>query len=135
MQKLYGVWIDHSRALIVKCNEDDVMSVTELSSSVEPNRHEGKSFERLTLTNQKVFEERRRNEMKAFCRQVLDAVKEADELAIFGPADGKKDLKKEIDEHKVLKGKLTTMETADKMTENQLKAYVRKLFSLPRLPA
>lgn len=135
MQKLYGVWIDHSRALIVKCNEDDVVSVTEMLSDVEPNRHEGKSFERLTLTNQKVYGERRHNEIKAFSRQVLEAVKDADELAIFGPSDGKKDLKKEIDGHKVLKGKLTTMETADKMTENQLKAFVRKLFSLPRLPA
>ncbi|MFA5842273.1 MAG: hypothetical protein WC882_01160 [Candidatus Gracilibacteria bacterium] len=135
MQKLYGVWIDHSRALIVKCNEDDVISVTEMMSEVEPNRHEGKSFERLTLTNQKVHGERRHNEIKAFSRQVLEAVKDADELAIFGPADGKKDLKKEIDEHKVLKGKLTAMETADKMTENQLKAFVRKLFNLPRIPA
>lgn len=134
MQNLYGIWIDHAKAFIVKANQEDVVSVQELNSEVEPHHHSGESGEHLTMSDQREHNERRRNQMHHFCKEIFEELKNPDEIAIFGPGTAKHELKNKLEEIPALKAKLTTFETTDKMTENQLKAYVIKLFKLPLIP-
>lgn len=133
MSTLYGLWIDHSHAFLMKANDNDVMTCERIDSGVESRHHGGVTQEHLTITNQNKDEERRHNQMHHFCKQLIEQLKDADEIAVFGPGNAKQNFKHALEKEPALQKKLITIETTDKMTENQMKAYTRELFQLPRL--
>ena len=47
---------------------------------------------------------------------------------IFGPGEAKLELEKELNESKELRAKVVSVEAADKMTERQIAAKVRRYF-------
>jgi stalled ribosome rescue protein Dom34 len=132
MHNYYGIWIDHREAFIVKASKMGEMEVKHVSSEVEAHNHGGESQEHLTLANQRSNSEHRHNEMKAFSRDILSHLTDADEIVIFGPGQAKHDLKHELEAHKALAEKLKSLETTDALTEAQLKAFVRDYFKLAR---
>lgn len=134
MKNLYAIWIDHAHAFLVKADVNNVVSVTPFGSQVEPHHHSGiNTNEHVTIANQNRHNERRQNQMHEFCQDLLGHLNDADEIAIVGPGTAKNELKNELEKNAALGDKLTAVETIDKMTENQLKAYVIKLFGLPRV--
>ncbi len=132
MQKLYGVWIDHSHAYIIVANPNKVETLIKIESNVGPHHHSGVAYEHLTITNQKKDDERRHHHMNHFLKEILGKIGDANEILIFGPSNAKYDLKHAIEKTKSMKKALLKMETADIMTENQLKAFVKEAFQLPR---
>lgn len=135
MLKFYGVWVDHAHAFVVKTNPlGEILSVVELDSEVPPKNHGGlNGDEHLTSMNQNKNFEHRKNEMHKFCKEVIDHIKDADEIVLFGPGIAKNELKNEIEEVKALAPKLTRVETTDKMmTANELKETVKRFLMLPR---
>ena len=131
---LYGIWIDHAHAFIVKADPNGEMTIRTIESGIEPHFHNGvQQDEHSTLINQHKSDHRRINEVHAFAKVLVEAVKDAHEIAVFGPSNAKFDLKHEIEHHKDLADKLVAFETTDKMTENQLTAFVKKTFRLPRI--
>lgn len=133
MKNLYAVWIDHQRAFVVKANPVGDMTIAEMNSAVEPHRKSTLSGgDQFTITNQNKQAHRRENEMHSFTKEVLTRLTDADEIVIFGPSTAKFDLKHELEHNKTLASKLTKMETCDKMTEAELKEYVKKTLNLPR---
>lgn len=132
MKNLYAIWIDHSHALIVKADQNDVISVQPITSDVEAKHHSGVTEEHLTIVNQHKHDERRNNQMHQFCKRLIETVSDADEIVVFGPGTAKHEFKNELEKNHALSGKLTAVETTDSMTENQLKAYAREVLELPR---
>ena len=62
---------------------------------------------------------------------VIDYVKKSDELYVFGPAGAKTELKRRIQDEKIITpDKLKGVTTADKMTVNQIVAKVRDFYNL-----
>ncbi len=134
MKNLYAIWIDHAHAFLVKADITNVLSVTPIGSDVEPHHHGGiNTNEHVTIANQNKHNERRHNEMHDFCKTICAQLVNPDEIAIFGPGTAKNDLRNALEKMPNLASKLSQFETTDKMTENQLKAYVAKLFGLPRV--
>ncbi len=133
MKNLYGIWIDHAHAYIVRANELDVVGVTKLDSGVEPHHHSGEDGgERHTMSDQGSYNKRQANQMHTFTKEIVGQLNDANEIIIFGPSTAKHDLKHAIEANKGLAQALTSVETSDTMTENQLTAYVKKHFGLPR---
>jgi UDP-N-acetylmuramate-alanine ligase len=132
MSTLYGLWIDHSHAFLMKANNEDVLTCEQINSDVEPRHHGGVNAEHLSITNQNKDEERRHNQMHHFCKTLMERLKDADEIVVFGPGNAKLEFKNALEKNHALSGKLTTVETTDKLTENQMKATTRKLLQLPR---
>ncbi len=109
------------------------MTVREMKSGVEPHHHGGlQAGEHQTMTNQHSHDERRNNQMKAFAKELISKVMDADELVIFGPGNAKHDVKHEVDKHKALIPKLMGVAKADKMPEHEMKDFVKTTFHLPR---
>ncbi len=134
MKNLYAIWVDHAHAYLVKADVNDVVSVTPIGSDVEPHHHGGiNTNEHVTIANQNKHDERRHNQMHEFCKVLISHLVNPDEIAIFGPGTAKNELRNELEKVSHLASKLSQFETTDKMTENQLKAYVVKLFGLPRI--
>lgn len=132
MSTLYGLWIDHSHAFLMKANDEDVVNSERIDSKVEPHHHGGVTQEHLSITNQNKDDARRHNQMQQFCKCLVERLKDADEIAIFGPGNAKFELKNFLEKSPALHRKLIAVETSDKLTENQMKAYTRQLFQLPR---
>ncbi|QQR55236.1 hypothetical protein IPG41_01595 [Candidatus Peregrinibacteria bacterium] len=132
MYTYYGIWIDHAKAFVLKGNKMGEFTLQFLGSNVEPHNHGGESAEHLTVTNQHRHEERRKNEMKAFSREILELIKDPDEIVIFGPGTAKHAFKHELEAHKALASKLKGVETSDHLSEAELKEFMKDYFNLPQ---
>jgi len=133
MYSYLGIWVDHAQAFIVKSNKIAEFTIEQMNSDVESHHHGGlKGDEHASLTNQRSHDERRRNEMKAFSKDIIKKINNCNEFVIFGPGKAKHELKHEVELHQALSKKLKGIETADKMSEHELKNFVKKFFKLPQ---
>lgn len=133
MHTFIGIWIDHAKAHVIKSNKLAEMSIETLSSEVEPHHKGGHDDgEHQTIVNQNRHDERRHNQMKAFSREVIQKLNDADEIVIFGPGQAKFEFKNALEENKALAGKMKGVETTDELTEAELKEFMKSFFHLPQ---
>ena len=132
--KNIGIWLDKNNAfLVVLENEKETMHTIE--SNIEHFKIHGGSGTRLKGGPQDVVQdskylEREKHQTKRYFKEIIENVKDADKLMIFGPADIERKLKSEIELfYKDLDEKVILVEKADSMTENQVRALVRDSFS------
>jgi len=67
--------------------------------------------------------------LSKYYEQVITTIQNADSIFIMGPGEAKLELEKKIKNNKELLKKLLKVETADKMTRNQMVAYVKEFFA------
>ncbi len=131
--KKVGIWIDKKNAhLITLLGEKETFET--IVSDVDDFRIGGGSGTRVKGGPQDVVQdskylEREKHQLKAYFTKVINKVKDADVITIFGPAEAGLKLQKEIQEnHKTIATKLRALEKTDSMTENQTRALVRDYF-------
>jgi hypothetical protein len=136
MKRQTGIWIDTSKAIIITLDGHKEEKITEIDSDVENSVHHNKEGNKGTFSgghhgnSEKKFDERKKQELDFFLKSVLSYVKKSDELYVFGPAETKIRLEqKMLDENLIEPGKLKSVETADKMTLNEIVAKVRKFYN------
>ena len=128
-----GIWIDGSKAIIVKLN-NSTESVVELKSNIETAVHHENDIDKAVfmgkkhITQEKKFEERKKHQTTEFLKNVLETSKNSVELFVFGPSNLKTQLKDFILKDKLLAGKLKAVEKADSMTLEQIIAHVKAFF-------
>lgn len=128
-----GIWIDGSKAIIVKLSEAKE-NITEIESLIEnriyhDNEGEKGSFMgKQHISNEKTFEERIKHQTDDFLKQVLEQIQNDGEIYVFGPAEIKLKLKNKIESDNQLSSKLKAVESADSMTLNQVVAKVKAFF-------
>lgn len=134
-KKQTGVWIDSSEAIIITLFDGNE-NITEIKSGIENKIYhddEGSesSFSRnKTVNSDHRLNDPRKNELDSFLNNVLSQVQESDELFIFGPAETKTKLLDIL----YLQGvtaihKLRSVQTATKMSPNQILANVKNFYS------
>lgn len=134
MKKSVGIWIDHKKAFIVSvekgqerlaCIESDAEARFRLSggsrSSTPYGPQEGPS--------EGGIEERRKNQLRQYYRRLIRMIGDAWSILIFGPGEAKFELEREIKRSKTLASRIVGIQPADKMTERQIAAKVRKFFA------
>jgi len=133
MKQSVGLWIDHRKAIVVTIeNDKELMRVIE--SNVEPRvRLAGGSRTASPYGPQEVASESKRDEryrhhLDAYYSEVIQAIRDADSILIFGPGEAKGELKKALEESKELGRHIVGVESADKMTQRQIAAKVRDYF-------
>lgn len=131
--KKIGIWIDKEKAHIVTLEKATEVFETILSE-VENYRPGGGSGTRFKGGPQDVVQdskylEREKHQLKTYFKDVITKIKDADAIAIFGPAETKDKLRKEISSHhKAINQKIKAIRTEDSMTDNQLRALVRDFY-------
>jgi len=129
--KKTGIWLDKNKAIIVTL-ENDQESLQVVSSDIEDfratsNRSEGGPLE---IAKDKKYLEREKHQYKSYFKDIVAAVKHSDALVLFGPAQANKKFAKELsDNYNRLSAKVKAVETADSMTDNQVKAWVRNFYN------
>ncbi len=134
MKKQTGIWIDGSKAIIVNL-QNGQEQVTEIEAEIENRIYHEKEGNKGTfmggqhINNEKMFNERKDQQIERYLKQVVQIIKDADELYLFGPAEIKLKLSKKIRSEAQLGAKLKHVEAADSMTNNQVVAQVKKYFT------
>jgi len=134
MKKQTGIWIDTSKAVIVTL-ADKQEFVVEVQAEIENRIYHNREGDKGTFmgsrhsNNEKTFDERRKQQIDHFMENIIEEIKDADEIFVFGPAEMKTKLRKKIEAGKVKLGhKLTSVVTADKMTVNQIVAKTKEYY-------
>tara|TARA_R110000868_G_scaffold126481_6_gene333589 strand:+ start:6782 stop:7189 length:408 start_codon:yes stop_codon:yes gene_type:complete len=132
--KNIGIWLDKEKAHIVYLSDSGEKMET-ISSEIEFFNRTGTSGPRVKwggtqdVTHESTYTEREKQQLKSYFNNLANAIKDADAIALFGPADTNEKFSKYLKEnHKELATKLKTVTKADSMTENQVKALVREFF-------
>jgi hypothetical protein len=134
--KLIGVWIDSKKAVISTLHGDD-SSQDVLTSGIEgreriegEGRPEGR-FGVQVVDHEQAEDARRKDDEQDFVKEVLEKVKDADHVLIFGPSHMKTELETAIRNLPPPAPNIRAVETADSMTDNQVAEYVRNFFGRP----
>ncbi len=132
--KNIGIWLDKEKAHLVTLSKDTEQFET-IYSEVENYHVHGGSGTRLKGGPQDVVQdsrylEREKHQLKTYFKELAQRIKEADGIALFGPAETQRKFKKELQEnYKTIDNKVKTVEVVDSMTDNQVKALVRDFFN------
>ena len=133
MKKIAGLWIDHRKAVIVVVT-DKGEEVKLIVSKVEKQlRRSGDSPLKGTFESQRVpaddsRERKLTGDLGIYYESVIACIRDSDSILIFGPGEAKGELKKRL-ERENLGERIVQIETADKMTDRQVSAKVRKYYS------
>jgi hypothetical protein len=132
MKRIAGLWIDHRKALIVVAT-DKGEEVKLIVSKVEKQlRRSGDStlkgpHESQTVPADDSRERKFTGDLSIYYDAVVACIRNSDSILIFGPGEAKEELKKRLIRDK-LGERIVRMEAADKMTDRQVAAKVRKYF-------
>jgi hypothetical protein len=132
MKKQTAIWLDFKEAFLIELEGSKEANVVHLDSGIDFSAVKGGSRSNepwgpMEKTSESKFLGRRRNEEAAYFNAIMEAVADADEVYIFGPAEAKDGLVKAIKQGR-FSPKLLSVETADSMTLNQKVARARKFF-------
>jgi hypothetical protein len=130
MDRNVGLWIDHKQAYVISHN-DGIVEV--IPSNIEPPAHYSGGTQLGGKFNQKSDTEFRKSDrfrlqLKKYYQQVISALKDANSIFIMGPGEAKIEFEKAIRKYKSMQNRILKVETTDKMTKNQMIAYVRKFY-------
>jgi len=133
MEKLFGLWVDHEKAVIVSLIGES-HKVIHLESDIEGRfRLKGGSRSNTPWGIQSATSESKRDfryskHLNIYFQNIIDLLKEAKQIYIFGPGEAKFELKKKIEKNNMFLDKISDIETTDKLTEPQIVAKVKKYF-------
>ena len=132
--KKIGIWLDKEKAHLVTLQNEDVRFNT-IYSDIDFFHPKGGARSKTRWGPQDVVQdskylEREKHQLRQYFKELAKTIKDAQAIAIFGPADTNAKFYKELNEnYKTLASKVKTVEKADSMTENQVKALVREYFN------
>lgn len=126
--------MDKRQAHLVDASESEMRMET-LESGVEDFRPHGGSGTRFKGGPQDVvqdsrFTEREKHQMRNYFKTLSDKIKSYDQVVLFGPAQAATDFNHYLQDREAsLSARVKEVKTADSMTLNQVKAWVRDYFN------
>ena len=134
--KFIGVWIDSKKAVISTFQGDESSQhvITSGIEGIERTEGEGRPegrFGTQFVNHEQAVEARRKDDEQSFVREVLERIKDAHQLLIFGPSHMKMGLETAVRNLPPPTPNIRAVETADSMTDNQVAEHVRNFFGKP----
>ena len=121
-QKSIGIWMDHSTANLIEFNtEKNNRSIT--SDFTFDTKEEALS------RSENLMHNKRQQMQEAYYKTIADEVLKYDHVLLFGPTNAKTEFHNYLSKNSHVKNIKIDIETADKMTENEKDAFVKKHFS------
>lgn len=131
MTKSVGLWIDHKRAVIVSGDGQGAI-LKQIESGAKHVEYRGAPRPKTSYSAQysqgdDQLDNQFVQQLNRYYAQVISALGGANHVLILGPGEAKSELKKRLDREKG-PGREIHVEAADKMTDRQIAARVRKYF-------
>jgi hypothetical protein len=133
MERQIGIWLDRTKALVVTLHGDEehfnkIPSGVETRERIPGESNQGGRFGEQFIDTEHKKEARIQRQLDAFYKSIHEAVRNAEAIYVFGPADTKIGLAKALKADKQLADRIRAVEQADSMTDNQVRARVREFF-------
>ncbi|MGE5314228.1 MAG: hypothetical protein ACM3Q4_06005 [Acidobacteriota bacterium] len=126
-QKAAGLWIDHKKAIIVTLTNDGE-EITHVESDISKTDRIAGNADTPPTESQR---NRRFGEaLNRYYDNLLIYMRDKMAILIMGPGKAKIEFQKRLEE-KALSQRIVAVETADKMTDRQFAARVRRHFQKP----
>ncbi len=134
MKRQTGIWIDKEKAVLITLSNGNhtIKNINSGITTKERNGGEGKDsgrFGNQFLNSEKKRDSKLNQQLQNFLKEVISTTKESDSMVIFGPAETKGELEKMIRSNNEMAKMLLDVKTADKMTENQMIAWLREYYN------
>ena len=116
-----GVWMDHSNAYLMELANDIIVQrvVSELTNhETEFNFYKG----------EKLIHKKEQHLQLSYYKKIGDIIKKYQDVVLFGPTDAKNELLNKIKTDHLFEGIKIEVKNSDKMTEDQMKTFVRDYF-------
>jgi hypothetical protein len=135
MTKNIGIWLDHTKAVIVKIN-DHTREMIQIESHADSHyRLSGGARSKTPygpqdVSSERRIQEKREHQLHHYYQEIMNKIGDADQIYIFGPGEARTEFEKEMQKSKALTSKIRGVEPADKMTDNQIVAKVKNYFKI-----
>ncbi len=131
MTRSVGLWIDHKNAVIVSVDEHGEI-VRKLESGAKHHEYRGAPRPKTKYSAQynqgdDQLDNQYLLQLNKYYEQVIGLLRNAAHILIFGPGEAKVELRNRLGRHKDAARSLE-LEPADRMTDRQIVARVRKYF-------
>jgi len=121
--KCLGIWMDYSKAHLMQLLPGDIH--TQIIESNFTHEEKASSIEK----SEKHMHNKEEGEHLKYFKKIQKEIEKYDDMLLFGPTDAKEELNKLLHEDHINTRVRIEIKTTDKMTENQLYAFVRKHFN------
>jgi hypothetical protein len=130
-----AVWLDHSRASIVRFTAEGEAAIETIESGIEAvHKTTGGARAKAPYLHGAVSKssekEKRHHQLARFYDRVIDGIKDSRRILLLGPGLAKQELNKRIEALPGQTKPRLDIQAAEKMTERQLIALVRKEFGV-----
>jgi len=127
-----GIWLDYREAYIVYVNGSSEVAVN-LASNIDESHPVGGSGSSTPYGSQEAISEtrhlrRRKRQEKQYFQSIIEKIRHRDGIYILGPAQAKLGLEHELKKDPNLLDKILTLDTCDRITNNQIRAKIRDFF-------
>jgi stalled ribosome rescue protein Dom34 len=119
-KKNLGIWMDHSTANLIDLNSNKHSQI--LSEFTFETKEEALS------RSENGMHHKRQQMHEAYYKNIADAVLKFDNVLLFGPTNAKTELHNYLNTDLHFKDIKIEVKSADKMTDNQQEAFVKKYF-------
>ena len=132
MAKNIGLWIDHKKAVIVILNKYRE-EIQQIESGIGKHvRYRGATRPKTPYSAQyqqgdNQIDKKFLEHLNKYYEKVIAKTRGAESLLVFGPGEAKFELEKRL-AHEKVNARIAGIETADKMTDRQIVAKVRRYF-------
>ena len=132
MKTKVGLWIDHTKAIVVAITDKGEEMRLIISQVEKQLRRAGDSplegpHERQQVPADDSRQRKLTGQLNIYYDAVIACIRDADSILIFGPGEAKGELKRRLRKAE-LGERIVGIETVDKMTDHQIAAKVRQHF-------
>jgi hypothetical protein len=117
-----GIWMDHSVAYFMESDNEPMSSAT-------LEAQDGEQDEPLNSLDESMIQNKEQNQLSSFFKKISEVILGYDEVLLFGPTDAKTELFNDLKDDRHFENIKIEVKTADKMTENQMHAFVKEYFT------
>ena len=122
--KNLGIWMDHSSANLMELT-------TDIKTNIIASKFTRDTKENSLDKSENLMHNKEQHQQSEYYKKLGMAIRNYEEVLLFGPTTAKNELANLLkDDHHFEKIKVV-VKHADKMTENEQHAFVRKYFSRP----
>jgi uncharacterized protein (DUF2225 family) len=132
-----GVWIDQSKAYVIGYKKGKAVLLESIDSPYESIKRidgEGKDMTRFSpnpehaSNNEHKKHNITQNELNEYYKMMETKLHAFDDILLFGPGTAKEQLRNRLRDNKSFGGKWLSVQPSDKLTDNQLLAFVREFY-------
>ncbi|HBG71596.1 MAG: hypothetical protein A2W93_08135 [Bacteroidetes bacterium GWF2_43_63] len=119
-----GIWLDHTIAYLFDISDSNAETLT---IKADNKHHEIKETQGLDESN---TQNKEQDQLSDYFKRLTDIIQKFDEVLLFGPTNAKTELFNQLNKNNRIAKTNVEVKQSERMTENQMMAFVRTHFGL-----